>query len=139
MGNIPSPTFLLIDSRKEDREYWAQRLIISSQHCIVLEADTGASGLAICQSQRVDCVITELELCDMSGFQVLITLVPKARYPERAVIFLSDLNHPGLADLAKKNGALAYLIKSRISGDILWRTVHRSLAAVGSIRKRPDF
>ena len=102
MGNIPSPTFLLIDSRKEDREYWAQRLIISSQHCIVLEADTGASGLAICQSQRVDCVITELELCDMSGFQVLITLVHKARYPERAVIFLSDLNHTGLADLAKK-------------------------------------
>jgi CheY-like chemotaxis protein len=87
----PATTVLLIDGHKQDREYWAQRLNISSPDYVVLEADTGASGLAICKSQRVDCVVVELDLPDMSGFKVLLDLVPRFRYPEIAVIILSRL------------------------------------------------
>ena len=124
-------TVLLIDSDKRDREYWAQRLIISSPDDVVLEADTGASGLAICHAQHVDCVVTELDLSDMSGFKVLVDLVPRFSHPQIAVIILSRLTLRDLAELAMKNGAQAYLRKSHASGDQLAMTIHKALAAVG--------
>ena len=137
MGAAPSPiTVLLIDSDKRDREYWAQRLTISSRDYVVLEADTGASGLAICHSQQVDCVVTELDLCDGSGFRVLLDLVPRVRYPDKAVIILSRLNLHALSELARKNGA--YLVKSHLSGDALDEIIRKAVAVVGSLQKEPS-
>jgi len=133
MGSLPSTiTVLVIDSDKRDREYWTQRLHISSPDYVVLEADTGASGLAICHSQRVDCVVEELDLSDMSGFKVLLDLVPRFRDPDIAVIILSHLNLQALAELAMKNGAQAYLRKSHVSGDDLHMTIRKAIAAVGT-------
>ena len=56
---------------------------------LVLEAETGEGGIAICRWQRVDCVLVEVSLPDMSGFQVLVNLVPRVRHPEIPVIFLT--------------------------------------------------
>ena len=68
MGNTPSPVrVLLIDPNKEDREYWSERLTRYSEAFTVVEADNGSAGLAICQTQRIDCVVLELTLPDMSG------------------------------------------------------------------------
>jgi len=94
----PSTTILFIDSHKQEREFWAQRLNISSSDYVILEANTGKAGVSICQSQRVDCVVTELDLSDMSGFKVLLDLVESGRYPP--VIILSRLNSLTLAELA---------------------------------------
>ena len=52
-------TVLVVDPYKEDREYWVHRLHVSSPEYRVLEADTGRAGLAVCESQRVDCVVTD--------------------------------------------------------------------------------
>ena len=132
MGSVPSTiTVLVIDSDKRDREYWSQRLHISSPEYVVLEADTGASGLAICHSQKVDCVVAELDLSDMSGFKVLLDLVPRFTNPDIAVIMLSHLRLHALAELAIKNGALAYLVKCRVSGDDLDKAIRTALARVG--------
>ena len=125
-------TVLLIDAGKEDREYWAQRLLISSPEYVVLEAETGAAGQVICRSQRVDCVVLELTLPDMSGFQALKQLVPRAYEPAPAVIFLSRTTLQPMAELALRNGAQAYLIKSHISGDDLDRAIRNALSPVVS-------
>jgi len=125
-------TVLLIDSYKEDRENWVQRLSDSAPDYVVLEAETGASGLAICHSQRVDCVITELTLPDMSGFEILADLVPFVSRPNLAVIMLSQITLPSIAALALSSGAQAYLIKSCIYGDFLNRAISKAIAAVGS-------
>ena len=122
MSGIPLPfvrsatTVLLIDPNRVDRQYWAQRLNISSPDYIILEADTGAAGLAICQSQHVDCVVEEFNLPDMSGFQVLLKLVTRGRCPEMGVVVLSRKVLQPLVRLAlEKNGAQACLTKSRVS------------------------
>ena len=128
-------TVLLIDSHKEDREYWAQRLSIASPASVVLEADTGQTGLAICLSQHVDCVVTELTLPDMSGFQVLIKLVTRPLYPQRAVIFLSNTLLLPMARLATNNGAQAYLVKSHISGEHLDFVIRKAVNAVSLKQK----
>ncbi|HKU52478.1 MAG TPA: response regulator, partial [Nitrospira sp.] len=86
---------------------------------VVLEAGTGAAGLAVCQSQRVDCVVFEINLPDMPGFGVLIKLVQRPHHPEMPVIILSRVDLPPLARLAKNNGAQAFLVKAHTSGDQL--------------------
>jgi DNA-binding NarL/FixJ family response regulator len=123
-------TVLLIDPHKEDREYWAHRIGMASPEYVVLEADTGAAALAICRWQRVDCVLVEVDLPDMSGFQVLIHLVPRARSPEIAVIVLTRLALYPLGDLALKNGAQAFLVKSQTSGDAVNMAIHKAIAKV---------
>jgi len=131
----PSTTILFIDGHDHDRRYWIKRLTISSPDWVILEAETGAAGLSVCRSQHVDCVVTELDLPDMSGFEVLLELVPRALYPKIAVIILSRLNLQTLAELAIKNGAQAYLVKSHVSGDDLEKVIHQALATVGPTHK----
>jgi DNA-binding NarL/FixJ family response regulator len=125
-----STTVLLIDAFKDDREYWAQRLHTSSPNFVVLEADTGATGLAVCQSHRVDCVVFEINLPDMAGFGLLIKLVHRPYHPEMPVIILSRVDLPPLARLAKNNGAQAFLVKSHTSGDQLAKAIHKAIATV---------
>lgn len=132
---MDNTTVLLIDPHKQDREYWVKRLLSSSPDYAVVEAETGAAGLAICRSQRVDCVITELTLPDMSGFAVLVKLVRRAYRPEVAVIMLSQTTLPRMAQLAMRNGAQAYLIQSQISGDDLDMAIRKALAKVGPRHK----
>ena len=126
-------TVLLIDSNKKDREYWAHRIAMASPEAVVLEAETGDAGLAICRWQRIDCVLFELDLPDMSGFQVLINLVPLARRPKIPVIVLTGRALYPMGELALKNGAQAYLVKSHISGDILNKAMQE---AITNIRHR---
>jgi DNA-binding NarL/FixJ family response regulator len=135
MGSFP--TILLIDPHDEDRQYWAERLKISRPDCAVVEANNGAQGLALCRSQRIDCVIVELVLPDMSVFELLIKLVPRVSHPEMAVIVLSSLAVAPIADLATSNGAQAFLVKSHISGDDLDRVISKALAAIGPHKERP--
>jgi hypothetical protein len=42
----PATTILFIDSHEDARQYFVQRLTISSPDYVVLEADTGAAGLS---------------------------------------------------------------------------------------------
>ena len=129
------PTILFIDHHDDDRQYWVQRLRMSSPDYVILEASSGKSGISICRSQRVECVISELTLPDMSGFDVLLQLVPKPRHPEIALIFLTRLILAPMKDLALNNGAQAYLVKSHSSGDELDDTIYKALASVAPTRK----
>jgi len=133
--DYPSTTVLLIDHHDDDRQYWVRRLRICSADYVVLEASTGKAGLAICRSQQVECVISELTLPDMSGFEVLVKLVPRARHPEIGFIFLTRLTLSPMKDLALNNGAQAYLVKSHSSGDELNITIQKALANVAPSRK----
>ena len=130
-----SPTILFIDHHDDDRRYWVQRLRMSSPDYVIFEAASGKSGIDICRSQRVECIISELTLPDMSGFDVLLQLVPKPRHPEIALIFLTRLILAPMKDLALNNGAQAYLVKSHSSGDELDTTIHKALASVAPTRK----
>jgi DNA-binding NarL/FixJ family response regulator len=74
--------------------------------------------------------VLELDLLDLSGFEVLVQLVPIAHHPEIAVIVLTHLPNTVLLDLALKNGALAALYKSRTSGDMLDKTIMKAISRV---------
>ncbi len=129
-------TIVLIDPNNEDRQYYREQLKISSKDYTVLEADTAERGLAICRTERIDCVVTELHLPDMSGFQVLIRLNPIVhRSLHTPVIALSHFILPSIIEAAKKLGAQYYLIKSQASRDDLDRAIQKAIARVGVARK----
>ena len=129
-------TVLLIDPNKDDRQHWTERLKSSSPHYKVFEAKDAETGLALCQSERIDCVITELHLPDMSGFQVLLRLNPIIlRSLQTPVVTLSNFIEPSIAEAAKKLGAQSYLIKSQSSGDDLHRAIQTAITRVKVTRK----
>ena len=97
-------TVLLIDADPHYRDYYAQQLNASSSHYEVVQAVTGRAGLDICARQLIDCVVLEIDLPDISVFEVLAKLVPRTYRPEIAVIVLTRLSNESLLDLAIRNG-----------------------------------
>lgn len=128
---------LIVDGFKDDQDYWKHRLeLFSSSSYLVLQAAQGALGVEFCRAQKVDCVVLELDLPDMSGFEVLVELVPNVHRPQIPVVVLTRLHSQDLLELALKNGAQASLLKSRASGDVLDQAIQRAIAAVRQSNSR---
>ena len=66
----------------------------------------------------------------MSGFKVLIHLIPRVRQPEIAVIMLTRVALPSMREVALKNDARAYLVKLQTSGDVFNHVIHEAIARV---------
>ena len=128
-------TILLIDGHDRDRTYYADRLKFLIADCVVLEAKTGQKGLELYKTRPLDCIVTELDLPDMSGFEVLLTVIHRASYPEIAVVILTHMTNPYLVEMAKTNGAQAVLAKRSTAGDLLAPAILNAIAVVGPTRK----
>ena len=131
-----APHVLLIDSHKVDHDYYLDRLLTSLKDFVILHAATGQSGLIICKTQPIDCVILELDLPDMSGFEVLLKLIPRPWHAEIPVIVLTGIANQYLLKAALTNGAQAAFYKPMASGDMLHQAVLKALATVPKDRKR---
>ena len=128
-------TILLIDDDPQYRGYYAQSLHASSSNYDVVQAETGQSGLDISARQPIDCVVLEIDLPDMSGFEVLAKLIPRVYRPEIAVIVLTRLHSESLLDLAIMNGAQAAFLKTMTSGDYLDKIILRAISTVQVFNK----
>ena len=121
---------LIIDDNQEDRRQWADRLKDCSPDYHVLEASDGRSGLELCQTSKIDCVVLDLDLPDMSGFEVLFTLNPDDAGPQVAVVVLTRLLNASLHKMAKEHGAQETLVKFRASGPLLHQAVTKAIDRV---------
>lgn len=129
-------TVLLIDGNAKDLQYYAHRLSVSSPDYVIFEALTGQAGLDLYQSQSIDCVILELGLEDMSGFDILKKLVPIGRRPEVPVLILTRFTNQSLLEVARMSGALVTLQKDMTSGDHLHEVVSKAIATIPRDRKK---
>lgn len=120
---------LLIDGNDKDRQYYAHRLKNSPDYTI-FEAATAKAGLDLCESVSIDCVILDLSLPDVSGFEVLIELVPIAQHPQMPVVVLTSFNNQALLEVARMNGAFVALQKDITSGDDLDKVVRKAIATI---------
>ena len=128
-------TVLLIDDDHHYRDYISQRLYASSLNYDVVQAVTGRAGLDLCARQPIDCVVLEIDLPDISGFEVLTKLIPRTFRPEIAVIVLTRFPNQFLLDVAIKNGAQAAFQKTAGIGDLLEPAILKAIATV-QIRNR---
>jgi len=131
----PATTVLIIDGNDTDRQYYAHRLRVYSPDYLVVEAKDGETGLTLYRSRSIDCVVLELDLPDISGFQILVDLLPLVKRPQVAVIVLTSLVQQGLHELARKNGAWSCLIKCYTSEEVLDQHIRQAIASVGATSK----
>jgi CheY-like chemotaxis protein len=124
-----SPHILLIDPSHRDRDHYTQRLQASCFDLVVLHAITGQAGLDLCNRRLVDCVVLELDLPDMSGFEVLLRLVPHPQHPRIPVIILTRIANQYLLEAAINNGAHAALYKSVTSEEVLSNVILKAMAS----------
>src|SRR6188474_3654473 len=135
MGTDDRLSVLLIDSKDIDRNYYGDRLKQCSSDYVIFHAANGQAGISLCETVSIDCVVLEIDLADMSGFEVLVQLVP-TRPPKVPVIVLTHLTNPFLLELAVKNGAVAALCKNTTSGDVLDKTILRAVSRVPRDHKK---
>ena len=134
MGNDDRLSVLLIDSKDIDRNYYGDRLKQCSSDYVIFHAANGKAGISVCETVSIDCVVLEIDLADMSGFEVLVQLVSSP--PKVAVVVLTHLTNPFLLDPALKNGAQAALYKNATSGDVLDKTILRAVSTIRRDHKR---
>jgi CheY-like chemotaxis protein len=130
-------TVLLIDDNLADRKYWSAVLKHPPFAFLVLEADSGESGLTLCQQQHVDCVVLDLEMPE-SGLFTLLRLIPDPTRRHTPVIILTKLMQPGLLKIMKNFGAYECLIKEYCSPEKLADAIWQAMASAKSKRAISD-
>ena len=128
-------TVLLIDADRAYRDYYAQRLYASTIKYDVFQAATGRSGLDIIARQPIDCVVLEIDLPDMSGFEVLAKLNPRPCRPEMAIIVLTRFYSRFMSSLAIKNGAQAAFPKTAESAELLEASIVKAISKVQTLNR----
>ena len=78
MADEGTVAILFIDSRDTERNYYADQLKQFSSDYVIYQTATGKGGLAAYEARSIDCVVLEINLLDMSGFQVLPQFVNTA-------------------------------------------------------------
>jgi len=105
-----TPTVLIVDDHRYVRDM--VRALFEGQAYRVIEAGDGAEGLALAQSQRPDCVLLDVRMPGVSGFDVLDRLSEDPRTREIPVIMLTAAEETleGM-ERALSGGAVDYLAK----------------------------
>jgi DNA-binding NarL/FixJ family response regulator len=133
-----STSVLIIDGHDHERRFYARRLNDCSPQHTIVEAGDGRSGLDIFRSSRIDCVVLDLDLTDISAFEVLGSLIPPAQKPEVAVIVLTSERNQSLFERARREGAASCLVKAVTSGYLLSQVIQKAVHVVGSREARPS-
>lgn len=95
---------LLIDDNKYLLDVFVIRLTMSLKNCKVLTARNGKRGIEILKSARVDFVLTDLDMPEMDGYQ-LIEYAQK-HFPEIPVYAMSN---DCSAEVGQRLGALGII------------------------------
>jgi len=125
-----SATVLMIDDNAEDLESWSKLLSEASSQYLILKAQTVRTGLDLYKSQKVDCVVLDLDMDDSSGFEVLLHLIPDRKLPGIAVVVLTRLRNPTLHQTVLHHGAQVCLVKQCTSARDLDDAIQKAIVSV---------
>ncbi|MBN1350210.1 sigma-54-dependent Fis family transcriptional regulator [candidate division KSB1 bacterium] len=95
----------------EDNETMRQGMaaVLNKQGCYVVEADSGASGIAQFKQSRFDLVVTDYKLGDFNGIEILQNI--KSIAPETEVMLITAYGTIELAVQAMQKGAADFINK----------------------------
>ena len=104
-----SNVILVVDDSDTVRKFVS--LSLTMQGFKVVAARDGMDALEKLPTERVDLVITDLNMPNMDGYEFIKTLRESDQYKDLPVIILSSLSDQTSRDLGLKAGAHSYLIK----------------------------
>lgn len=116
-------TIGVLDDEPEMRK--ALRRLLSSRGFQVEEYERGADVLEALGSHWVDCLLLDLHMEGINGFEVLEAFL--ARQIRVPVIVITAHDEPGTAEQVRSLGAFAYL-KKPVDRDALFSSISAALA-----------
>ena len=107
---------ILADDAGEFRNWLRSLLEESSQFTVVGEAQTGSEAVKLVGSLIPDLVITDVDMPDGDGLEVVIL---REQVPGVQVIIVSAHTGKGYERLAREEGAAAFIPKAQLSVEAL--------------------
>ena len=97
-------------------------LLESEGYCVVGEAGDGAEAVAEAVRLRPDVVLLDVQLPDMTGFEVARRLLHEAGL-NCQVVLVSSRQASEYGELVDQSGALGFIAKDELSGPALQRVL----------------
>jgi DNA-binding response OmpR family regulator len=118
------PTLLLIEDHAPDRELYQRYLMSDSggTYCF-LEAETVLAGLELCRTRDIDAILLDYVLPDADGLAFLQALQAERQGKTPAIVMISGQGDETIAVQAMKLGAEDYLVKQRLTPELLQLTM----------------
>jgi FixJ family two-component response regulator len=133
----PRRTLLIADDSDADREiikFWvAKDTEIEYQF---LEAASSQEALKLCQVAKIDCILLDLELPDLSGIEMMAHLIGRTGKLIWPVVMLTGYGNEHHAVQAMKLGAMDFLTKSKAEAKTLSRTINQAVERKASENRK---
>ena len=126
--NLPTLTVLMVEDLAADRDLY-RRALRQDSSCVyeLLEAESLAAGLALCQTRSIDAVLLDYLLPDGNGLDFLERLLVQSNGSSPPVVMISGYGNERIAVRAIKLGAADYLVKSDLTAELLLATIRSAL------------
>jgi len=138
--NLEDVRILLVEDNPVDARVLCEMIRESSDGPFQLEhADRLETALASLTASSFDAVLLDLSLPDMRGLETVARVHDHA--PKVPIVVLTSLDDEALAMRALRAGAQDYLIKGRVSGDLLVRSLRYACErarAVEALERREE-
>ena len=106
----PAPKRILtIDDSKTMRDMLRMTLVDAGY--VVIQAVDGQDGLDVLSKERVDVVITDINMPKLDGYGVIRHLRADASYDDTPILVLSTENDQKTKDIGRDAGATGWLVK----------------------------
>ena len=106
-------TVLIVDDHETFRSF-AKDLLQSDGFEVVAEAEDGASGIELATQLRPDLVLLDVQLPDLTGFEVAQRLTAAG---VRTIVLISSRDAASYGDQIESSGAVGFVPKAELSGD----------------------
>jgi signal transduction histidine kinase/DNA-binding transcriptional ArsR family regulator len=128
-------TVLVVEDSAADREVVRRLLQMRPRKYTILEATTGAEGLARCRDTRIDCVLLDFFLTDMDGVQFLDALAAPTGQVPLPVAMITARDDDATASVVLARGAQDYLLKTALTPHALGRAVENTIEKFRILRE----
>ena len=108
---------ILVDDEREYRGWLRSLLDESPEFSVIAEAGSGAEVLGLVDRLTPDVVISDVDMADGDGLDVARHVLGHS--PQVKVILVSGHDERGYARLARQEGALAFIPKSKLTLEAL--------------------
>jgi DNA-binding response OmpR family regulator len=120
------PTVLIVEDSTP--QALKVKLTLENNNCQVYWADTGWEGLNIAQQMNPDLIVLDIELPDISGFEVCKRLKADSNLVNIPVIMMTSRDYAEDALNGLELGAIDYIPKDAFAEAVLLETI-RQMAA----------
>lgn len=119
---------LIVDDSPVDRRL-AGGLLEKSPNLSVAYANNGTQALAMIESESPDLVLTDLQMPDIDGLQLVTSI--GSSHPDLPVVLMTGHGSENVAAQALANGAACYVPKSELAEELV-PTISQILSMSGS-------